>query len=109
MQVKLFGNLRQHTGQLSVTASGATIGEVLRELCLDYPTLENAIFDGNQIQTHVRVMINGRDIELADGLNTSVSETDQIAVFPPIAGGGIHNESELIVLVNRRPHIIQIL
>lgn len=87
MQVKLFGNLRQHAGQLAVAASGATIGEVLRELCAAYPTLENAIFDGDQIQAHVRVMINGRDIELADGLNTKVGETDQIAVFPPIAGG----------------------
>jgi molybdopterin synthase sulfur carrier subunit len=87
MQVKLFGNLRQHTGQLEVAASGTTIGAVLHELCATYPTLENAIFDGDQVQTHVRVMINGRDIELADGLNTKVSETDQIAVFPPIAGG----------------------
>lgn len=87
MQVKLFGNLRQHTGKLAVTASGATIGEVLRELCTAYPALEKAIFEGDQLQAHVRVMVNGRDIELADGLNTPVSETDQIAVFPPIAGG----------------------
>jgi molybdopterin synthase sulfur carrier subunit len=87
MQVKLFGNLRQHAGQRAVTASGTTIGEALQEICVAYPALENAIFDGNQLQAHVRVMINGRDIELADGLNTHVSETDQIAIFPPIAGG----------------------
>jgi molybdopterin synthase sulfur carrier subunit len=87
VQVRLFGNLRQHTGQLAVTASGATIGEVLQDLCTAYPTLEEAIFDSNQLQAHVRVMVNGRDIELADGLGTPVSESDQIAVFPPIAGG----------------------
>ncbi len=87
MQVKLFGNLRQHTGQLAVTASGATIGEVLQDLCAAYPALEKAIFDAGQLQAYVRVMVNGRDIELTDGLNTPVSEADQIAVFPPIAGG----------------------
>lgn len=87
MQVKLFGNLRQHTGQLAVTASGATIGEVLQDLCAAYPSLEKAIFDSGQLQAHVRVMVNGHDIELAHGLDTPVSETDQIAVFPPIAGG----------------------
>lgn len=87
MQVKLFGNLRQHTGQLAVTASGATIGEVLQDLCATYPALEKALFDADQLQAYIRVMVNGRDIELADGLNTPVSETDQIAIFPPIAGG----------------------
>lgn len=87
MQVKLFGNLRQHTGQLAVTASGATIGEVLQDLCATYPALEKVLFDADQLQAYIRVMVNGRDIELADGLNTPVSETDQIAIFPPIAGG----------------------
>jgi molybdopterin synthase sulfur carrier subunit len=87
VQVKLFGDLRRHTGQLAVTASGTTIGEVLRELCTAYPALEKAIFDSDQLQAHVRVMVNGQDIELADGLDTPVSESDKIAVFPPIAGG----------------------
>ena len=87
MQVKLFGNLRQHAGQLAVSASGETIGQVLDDLCLSYPSLREAIFDGDLLQPHVRVMINGRDIELSQGLNTPVIETDQIAVFPPIAGG----------------------
>ena len=87
MRVKLFGNLRQHTDQAAVTVSGATIGQVLQQLCVAYPTMEEAILDGDRLQPHVRVMVNGHDIELADGLDTSVSETDQIAIFPPIAGG----------------------
>jgi len=91
-QVKLFGNLRQHTGQLAVTASGATIGAVLEGLCASYPALTQAILDGDQLRSHVRVMVNGRDIELADGLATPVSETDQVAIFPPIAGGSLYHQ-----------------
>lgn len=87
MKVKLFGSLKQHTGQLDVHATGNTINEVLQDLCDSYPRLEEAIFDGSQLQPHVRVMVNGHDIELAEGLRTPVKETDQVAVFPPIAGG----------------------
>ena len=32
-------------------------------------------------------LINGHDIEFADGLDTAVSDEDQLAIFPPIAGG----------------------
>ena len=87
IQVKLFGNLRQHTGQGTVPASGATIHEVLLDLCAAFPALEEAIFDEGHLYSYVRVMINGRDIELAEGLDTLVNEKDQVAIFPPIAGG----------------------
>lgn len=100
-QVKLFGDLRQHTGQLAVTASGATIGALLEGLCASYPTLAQAILDGDQLRNHVRVMVNGHDIELADGLDTPVSETDQVAIFPPIAGGSLYHRSRAM------PHCLQ--
>jgi molybdopterin synthase sulfur carrier subunit len=87
IQVKLFGNLRQHAGQATVKASGATIHEVLLDLCAAFPALNSAIFDNGQLHSYVRVMINGRDIELAQGLDTLVDESDQVAIFPPIAGG----------------------
>jgi len=91
MQVKLFGNLRRSTGQSTdqsaVTASGTTVQEVLLDLCATYPALRKEIFDGQLLGPYVRVMINGHDIELAHGLNTVVNENDQIAIFPPIAGG----------------------
>ena len=87
VQVKLFGNLRQHSGRLILNASGSTVGEVLQDLCATYPSLAEAIFNGDHLQAYVRVMINGHDIELAEGLNTLVKDSDQIAIFPPMAGG----------------------
>ena len=91
MQVKLFGSLRGlaglTSGQVAVSASGATVGEVLLDLCAAYPLLGEAIFDDHALGPYIRVMINGRDIELADGLDTATGENDQMAVFPPIAGG----------------------
>jgi molybdopterin synthase sulfur carrier subunit len=59
----------------------------LQALCQENPTLHDAIFDGDSLRTHVRVMVAGRDVDLKEGLNTPVRETDEIAIFPPIAGG----------------------
>jgi molybdopterin synthase sulfur carrier subunit len=91
LQVKLFGNLRTRaglaSGQIAVSATGTTAGEVLLDLCASYPALREAIFEDQALAQYIRVMINGRDIELADGLDTVVDEDDQMAVFPPIAGG----------------------
>ena len=87
VQVKLFGNLRQHAGEAVVSASGGTVWEVLEVLFSQYPALKTAVFEDGQLRPHVRVMINGHDSELADGLETAVSDNDQIAIFPPIAGG----------------------
>jgi molybdopterin synthase sulfur carrier subunit len=59
----------------------------LQSLCAENIALSSAIFDGDHLRAHLRVLVNGRDIELAQGLDTRVDAHDQIAIFPPIAGG----------------------
>lgn len=86
-QVKLFGGLRSHVDKHSLAVPGATVGEILDHLCSNRSDLREAIFHGDVLAPHVRVMINGRDVELDLGLETPVSEKDQLAIFPPIAGG----------------------
>jgi molybdopterin synthase sulfur carrier subunit len=87
MIIKLFGGLRQKAGSPEFEVSGATLREALENLCRDNEALRTAIFDDNMLRPHVRVMVNGRDCELESGLETAVYENDQIAIFPPIAGG----------------------
>jgi molybdopterin synthase sulfur carrier subunit len=87
MKIKLFGGLRQIAGTKEQDITGATIREVLEKICADDESLRKAIFEGTKLHQHVRVMVNGRDSELVQGLETPVSEDDQIAIFPPIAGG----------------------
>jgi molybdopterin synthase sulfur carrier subunit len=86
-QVKLFGGLRSHVDIHSLDVPGATVGQILDHLCLNRSELRAAIFQGDVLAPHVRVMVNGRDVELDLGLETPVSDDDQLAVFPPIAGG----------------------
>lgn len=89
MKVKLFGGLRKTAGTAELNESGATIREVLEKACAQNEELGCAIFTNNngELRPHIRVMVNGVDSELAQGLETAVDEDDQIAIFPPIAGG----------------------
>ncbi len=85
--VKLFGGLRAFTEAHALEVSGETVGEALDKLCDGRDGLRQALFLDGGLLPHVRVMVNGRDVELDQGLATPVEPEDQIAVFPPIAGG----------------------
>jgi len=87
MKIKLFGGLRQKAGSSELEGSGATVREALESICVDDEILRAAIFNGNELRPHVRVMVNGHDCELAQGMETAISANDQIAIFPPLAGG----------------------
>lgn len=87
MKIKLFGGLRQVAGRSQVDAVGSTVREALEDICAGDEELRAAIFNGHALHSHVRVLVNGRDSELLQGLQTPLTEDDQVAVFPPIAGG----------------------
>ena len=72
-QVKLFGGLQRKAGTTAVIIAGSTVQETLQNLFIVQPALETAVLDDqNQLKPHVRVMINGHDIELENGLETAV-------------------------------------
>lgn len=86
-QVRLFGSLRSQAAQPRFEVVGTTVREVLAAACAANESLGAAVLDEGTLRPYVRVMLNGRDIELADGLDTPVAESDAVAIFPPLAGG----------------------
>jgi molybdopterin synthase sulfur carrier subunit len=82
--IKLFAGLRKLAGTKEVSITGACLGEVLSELVKRYPPLAAQLLDNGQIRPHVILTLNGHPT--AD-LEAAVTEQDQIAIFPPIAGG----------------------
>ena len=82
--VKLYANLRKLAGTKEVSIPGSTVGAVLNELVQQNPALNGIILAGGQIRPHVVVTLNGHNII---DFATTVTEHDNIAVFPPIAGG----------------------
>ena len=56
------------------------IGEEFRAQVLD--------LESRGVQNHVALLLNGQHYRhLPEGLDTPVQEGDQLAIFPPIAGG----------------------
>jgi molybdopterin converting factor small subunit len=80
--------LRPHAGGLdSVSAPGATVGEVLRQVVTAHPDLRDRLFDGEEIRRFVNVYVNNEDIRFLEELDTAVTDRDEIAIIPAIAGG----------------------
>ncbi len=67
----------------------ATVSDLLTELCT--PPGDGAydlIFNGSgMIKKHVHILINGRHILSLSGIKTELVDGDEVAIFPPVAGG----------------------
>ncbi|MDQ0973036.1 molybdopterin synthase sulfur carrier subunit [Neobacillus niacini] len=90
MLVRVFANLRQICGGVGVEVKpeGRRVIDVLERMVEMFPDLKDEIFTPEkELLPFVHVFINGRNIIHLDGLETTVKETDQFALFPPVAGG----------------------
>ena len=64
-----------------------TIQGLLTTLCAENAAFDEAVMDDGELRPFIRIIVNGKDIQLEDGLDTAITQTDTIAIFPPIAGG----------------------
>ena len=82
--VKLFANLRKIAGTKEISVTGASVGAVVFELAKRVPALAENLLDNRQIRPHVIITKNGHP---TTDMDMPVTEDDEIAIFPPIAGG----------------------
>jgi MoaD family protein len=88
-KVNLPTQLRDAAGGNSVLdAGGATVGEVLEALYAQHGELRERLSDGNGgLRRFVNVYVGGEDIRFGDGLDTPVSDSDEVQILPAVAGG----------------------
>ncbi len=87
--VKIPTQLRNVTaGEAETTVDEATtVGEVLDGLYDRYDGLRERIAEDGDLRRFVNVYVSGEDIRFQDGLDTPVSEGDEVTILPAVAGG----------------------
>jgi MoaD family protein len=67
---------------------GSTVEELLKNLSLSHRRFESAIFDeSGEVREHIIIMKNRKDVASIGGLQTALSEGDEVAILPPVSGG----------------------
>ena len=75
-------------GEREVSASGANVGEVLRDLASAHPATESQLFSAEgELNRYVNVYLNDEDVRVLGGLETPVSDGDTLVILPAMAGG----------------------
>jgi len=72
----------------SVEVEGANVGEVLANVDARFPGFRNLCYNGEgAIPAHINIYVNNQEIATLEGESTAVSDGDQVAVIPALAGG----------------------
>jgi molybdopterin converting factor small subunit len=75
-------------GEREVSADGASVGDVLRNLAASHPATESQIFaEGGELNRYVNVYLNDEDVRVLEGLDTAVGDEDTLVILPAMAGG----------------------
>ena len=86
--VKIPAQLRGLTGnEAEAQVDGSSVGEALEALYARYEGLRDRITEDGELRRFVNVYVSGEDIRFGNGLDTPVSDGDEITILPAVAGG----------------------
>jgi molybdopterin synthase sulfur carrier subunit len=89
IRINFFATLREtfHADGTTISLAGvATVRSALEAMCNSLGHRKE-IFDKDELKPFMIVLKNGRHIQHLKGLDTELEENDELAVFPPVAGG----------------------
>ncbi len=87
--IKLPTILRKFAGnEARVSAEGATLAEVLKDLESRYPGItKNVIAEDGGLHRFINVYVNDEDVRYLGALETPVADGDIVSILPAVAGG----------------------
>jgi molybdopterin synthase sulfur carrier subunit len=90
VKVRFFARFRELLGTDVIVdvPNGSVFSELVKNVARRNREGYDAIFDENgEFREFVILMRNGKRVELADAAKVIVADGDELAVFPPVAGG----------------------
>jgi sulfur-carrier protein len=88
IEVRIPTILRNLTGGAkAVEGAGASLDELIADLDARYPGLRDRLVDDRGLRKFVNVYLNDEDVRFLGGLETKVSDGDNVTVLPAVAGG----------------------
>lgn len=89
IKVKAFARFREAFGkERDIELDGtATVMDLLTELCAPHDAHDMIFDESGIIKKYVNILVNGRHIQSLSGIKTELADGDEVAIFPPVAGG----------------------
>lgn len=91
VSVRFYSHLADLVGKKSKMEfdlkDGVTISTLLDELLQDPKIKQHLLDERGELNSDITILKNGREIRYLDGLKTSLTADDEIAIFPMVAGG----------------------
>ena len=87
IELLLFGRFREIAGtteQLISVKEGACLSDLMQQLAERYGADFGTELDRSR---WLRILVNGREYTVLDGMETSLKPKDKVVIMPPIAGG----------------------
>ena len=86
--VKIPAQLQAATGgEEELKVDGSTVGEVLDAVFVAHSDLRERITEDGTLRRFVNVYVSGEDIRFQEGLDTELSDGDEVTILPAVAGG----------------------
>lgn len=88
IEVKIPTIMRTHTGgEKAVTGEGATLAALIEDLEKNHPGIADRLLEDGKLRRFVNVYVNDEDVRFLGGLESPLSDGDEVVVLPAVAGG----------------------
>ena len=64
------------------------LADMVQAMEEQYPGIKERLLDeAGELRHFVNIYVNGEDVQFLDGLETAISESDEVSIVPAVAGG----------------------
>ena len=71
-----------------VEVDAENLADMVQAMEEQYPGIKERLLDeAGELRHFVNIYVNGEDVQFLDGLETAISESDEVSIVPAVAGG----------------------